>query len=92
MIDYGIADCEPWDYDGPSCYDCEEKEKELERVKEDLSDLVKVLYKGGELDIEGIDVCVEQLCFRLGVDYPKECLSDIYEMRGMISYEREAVG
>jgi hypothetical protein len=50
----------------------------MDCVREDLQDLIKVLYRGGELDLEGVDVAIEQLCHRTGMLCPKDELRDIY--------------
>ena len=70
---------EPWDDDpGYECWDCADKEKEMDCVREDLQDLIKVLYRGGELDLDGVDRAMEQLCYRTGIVCPKQELVQLY--------------
>jgi len=84
MIDHGVHDCEPWD-DCPvaECWDCGEHNREMRCVRDDLKELIKVLYEGGEMRLDAVDRCVEQLCHRTGMLCPKECLEDIYGNRRM---------
>ena len=65
------------------CWDCEEKNKEMDRVREDLQDLIKVLYKGGEMDLGHIDRCIEQLCHRTEMLCPEEELEELYAKKEM---------
>lgn len=81
MIDYGIADCEPWADDYHECIGCEEREETLECVRNDLRDVLRILYKGGELQFDDLDGAVDQLCHRVGIITPKEYLVDLYGER-----------
>lgn len=83
MIDYGVHDCDPWADDCRECSDCEEKEQTMDGVRDDLKDLISVLYKGGQLDLGHVDRCIEQLCHRTGMPCPIEELEDIHAVKEM---------
>lgn len=83
MIDYGVHDCEPWADSYFECSGCEDREQTLDCVRDDLRALIKVLYKGGELDLGHVDRCIEQLCDRVGMHCPDEELEAIYVMKEM---------
>ncbi len=65
------------------CWDCGEHDKDMACVRDDLKDLISVLYKGGEMDLGRIDRCIEQLCHRTGMLCPQEELEDIYAVKEM---------
>ena len=57
-----MASCRHAEY---GCWDCADHDKEMACVRDDLKDLIKILYKGGEISLDDIDRCVEQLCLEL---------------------------
>ena len=76
---------EPWEDDyGHECYDCGEHDKEMACVREDLKDLISVLYSGGDIDLDRIDRCIERLCDMTGMVCPEEELRDVYTKKRMV--------
>jgi len=75
---------EPWEDDyGRECYDCGVHDDEMACVREDLKDLISVLYAGGDMDLDRIDRCIEQLCDRVGMLCPTAELEEIYVKKEM---------
>ena len=83
MIDYGVHDCEPWADGHYGCSACEEKEQTMDGVRDDIKQLIAVLYKGGQLDLGHVDRCIERLCDRVEMHCPKEELEEIYLKKEM---------
>ena len=80
MIDYGIADCEPDDHfaDHSYCCGCDDRDSELACIRDDIKDVISVLYEGGDLRSYELDKAIVQLCHRAGLLAPKRTLEDVY--------------
>jgi hypothetical protein len=68
-------------YTQRECYVCEEKEKDLNSVKEWMTSLIQQLYGREPFDLMMVENCLDEIAHYMGLKLPEEDLQIISKKR-----------